>query len=184
MTFERRTEVVPSYDCRVVCEHKIKAPGRDGHGIHNEEWIYVLIDRSVGALQLRVHTGRYPATVDVRQLHDYGDGFKGAFLSMCTPFVTDLELVRNATAPGECGYLGRCHHYGTWYLHADEMVKEHFFQSVQTIEDAQPRLWKALAEFFQEAANRIEIARHESGDLGWHRCAHCAGAGVLPGALS
>lgn len=183
MTFERRTRVVPGYDCRVTCSHTPKHAGRDGHGIHNEEWFFTLIDPKVGALSLCVGTGRFPSTVDTTQL-TFAQGFNGRFLAMCTPYMTSLELVKTAQPPDECDYLGRCYHFGNWYLLADEFVRDTFIRDVETIAEPQPRLWAKLEEFFGAVANQIDVARHETGDLGWHQCPSCKGSGVLPGVLS
>ena len=176
MTLARSVHVVEGYDCRVD-RHKPKAAGRDGHGIHCDEWVYTLVDPAVGALALHVYTPFFPRSVDPPPFTSY----RGAFIGMCTPHVTSRQLVASATPPSPCAYLGQCYDWGTWSLLAGEIFEETFEARLQPrIEDPQPRLWAKLEEFFAEQANAIKVARHEHGDLGWRRCEHCNGEGVLP----
>jgi hypothetical protein len=153
----RESFKVPGYDCdRNPCGKRGcgTRPGA-GHGIHNEEWNYVIKDGDV-ALTLTVGSGVYLDSVpEYQRTH----GVRGYDLSLHVDFRVD-----DGDAGRECTFVpgGRCYQgmRFTTAIGADRFVKEQFVGSA--FEQGEP-FWSALekkcAEWGVEArASRAVIA--------------------------
>ncbi len=82
---QRSITVHKGYDCRVECLHEYKAAGFGGHGIHGDEWVYVVKDMDLRcAMELKVFTSVYPDSVT----HEPQQGFATGASNLARPPLT------------------------------------------------------------------------------------------------
>jgi hypothetical protein len=172
----RHSEIVPGYDCFNECKH----PSKGNHGIHGDEWHYVVVsDDGHIALALTVYTDIYPPTVEKWQRDSerpIEERRSGTDLTYHVGFSTTRGEMRDydpKTWGSECPHVGRCDASRTTALGAGEFFRAH--GDSNQFEQAES-FWAALEE---KLAEREGEFRGERVDLAWRRCRGCDGLGVV-----
>lgn len=166
----RFSHLRPGYDCiRTPCG--VNGCGTNPgacHGIHGDEWIYVVSD-GVVALSLTVYSSDFPATVPKDDR-----GPMGADLTVHATFPTRIEDVREQSTGESCEYVtaGRCFTAGSWCTRAAAF----FTRSGAVYGFTQPEaFWLALEAEWAELAKPAYLERKD----GHMRCPHCDGGGTV-----
>lgn len=170
---QRSITTIPGYDCRTVCLHKPKGK----HGIHNDEWLYVVKDMDAHcALELTISTNIFPDTVETHHVsRNPSRTHTGMNLSRHFAHPTDRDQVLSVPEP--CAYIGKCY-VATWGLRADTFAKNHFISAHGR--EQQELFWRAFESDLREEIAVCHAARLVDGDLKWKVCVCCAGERVVP----
>lgn len=175
----RASHKIPGYDCiRHPCGKRGCGthPG-SSHGLHNEEWVYVVKDGDV-ALALTVGSRVYPESVPERE-EWAREGPQGNDLTLHVGFPVDRdEIAGRGDNKAKCELVagGLCYQSGRWSssLAARDFVEHHFVIGAGF--DQPEFFWRALEVRCAEMGKR---ARMERVDTKYERCAHCDGTGTV-----
>lgn len=154
----------PGYDCRAGrCTHKAKG----GHGVHNEEWIYV-VSNGEAAINLIVSSGIYPATVK----HIEIQAPEGVCLGLHVPWAVIEDDIRSGSAGEPCAFIDRPCFSDIGFLRAEAVFNKYFSRSH---DKNQPEsFWIGLEREFKELLDQARATRPAA-----KRCLTCAGTGLL-----
>lgn len=142
----RQVIVRAGYDCiRAPCGKNGcgKVPGA-GHGIHCEEWLYVIRDVDC-ALSLLVFSGVWPVTVPTAPLS--GMTFpRGADISLHCPFPPDDGNGDGESRECELVRGGRCWVHNSSSLGAMKFMEQYFVAAHG--KDQKESFWRAMEDWF------------------------------------
>lgn len=156
------------WDCRAECKH---TPNGD-HGIHCEEWIYVVhAEDNRTALSLTVNTGKYPASVQQSNKAPWGTD-----VTLHASFPAEKESLHDEWRGMACSFVDPpyCETHATSCLKADELWKR--FGNNAQIEQSE-QFWAALEALFWAWNDKARTTWHELQK--WQRCSHCDGQGIV-----
>jgi hypothetical protein len=146
-----------------------------GHGIHNEQWHYV-VSRGDIALALEVGSGIYLPCTDTSRFGADSTQPHGFMLVEHIGFPTDIETIRRASSGASCFHVdgGRCFGGDSTALGATEFFDAHFVTSAGF---KQPdSFWSALEDRLVVHARAADAKRV---DLIYERCHRCDGVGAV-----
>jgi hypothetical protein len=177
MTLQRISSKTPGYDCiRNPCgKYGCGTNPGSSHGVHNEEWLYVVKDGDV-AMSLLVGSRVYPETVPQRE-EWRREGPRGNDLTLHVGFPVDRDEIAG-TGTDKCEFVsgGTCYPGGRWStaIGADRFVKRFFvvdagFEQPETF-------WRALEDL---CIDKGKQARADRVDTKYQRCIHCDGTGTV-----
>jgi hypothetical protein len=182
---KRTSRRIPGYDCtRHPCgKNRCGTNQGSNHGIHNEEWEYVISNGEV-SLSLHVSSGIYPDSVPKQ--HD-ADKPCGSVISLHVGFPLSPGQVAGRLEDNaqSCDFVssGHCYQGIQWcgYVVAREFTNQHFVRRdpshVSLADFEQPKsFWKALEAQFHKWATEAYAQR---ADTKYVRCMHCDGTGTV-----
>ena len=177
MTMKRSSRRIPGHDCvRHPCG-KNGCGTSSSHGIHNEEWEYLIKDaEGEVALSLYVGSGLYPESVPKQDEPNKPCAY---VISLHVGFpITRDQVAGRLENTTSCDHVrsGRCCQGTEWhgYRFASDFSEKHF---VHHAGFEQPEsFWKALEAQFTEWSTEAYAQR---ADTKYTRCMHCDGTGTV-----
>ena len=146
---ERLTFQRPGYDCRTKCVHEVKGD----HGIHCDEWWYVVKDGDV-AVSLNIFSGIWPKTAPhVPSALDPDRWPMAADLTVHVAFPVD----EYSQEERECQWVegGKCYGCHSSTLWAADFYKKHGVDKYEQPES----FWLALEKLCKEQAEEYRASK-------------------------